>query len=914
MSVTFDSFKTTTFGTKVPARKKLAVTRPEEKLNLDAISAKTKTQIDSFPLAEIVRNRLYIPNQQEVIKASVCECNKINTSTGNDVLVYDPQSGTIDNPLMGTLDENILCGSCAQNINDCPGHYGYIRLDMPMINPNYTKTIQQLFNIFCSCGKSFFSDQVLLKYKNFSVSDKLRVLSDESFLMKRVEKSSNPDHKDCDIRIFTHEKQKSKSSKTSINSYNILWLTPPKKKDSPKYLVTVAEAQKTIINICTHSQTQLRHLGFHSLKDAPIDLTGLILTVIPVVPPCSRPFGGYDSSLTMHPITEAYTRILQRKADLNNPDTGSTIQESEKNLESAKYRLGVEILTLYSVIRESVKGKEGFIRGLSMGKRVDFSGRSVLNPYNTMEFGYVAYPERMRRFHTQPIKVTDHNITALTNRFKQGDVTRVISRDVKINVTSRIIDTHQVRVGDILDLVPISGTETIFNRQPTLDKLSIMGYKAHYVDDPNFLCIGLLSSYTTPHNADFDGDEGNVHCIQTLLARSETRHISAVTSCIMNSKSNKPSMGLVYNSITSAYLFTSDDTTIQAQFYQSFVNILKSKKVPADFDQRLGKINKYSGRAVFSLLFPSDFYYKKGEVQVIKGILTQGTITSEHIGPVEGSIIHYLWKNYGKDRTVTFFTEAQRFLDFFIEYRGFGIGFSSCIPDDPKLIDNIIDGEIRRAKISIKGLGKIDPNASELEKNRHELLTINALNRISNIGKKISIDTIKPLNSMNVMKNSGSKGKDTNIAQIFGCLGQQYIVGARPRKNFTSGTRCSPYFEPNSEDIGARGFISNSFMKGTNPAEFMFHMTASRISMMDTAIKTGEIGHMHHRIVKSLENLTVAYDGSVRDNNNKIYGFNYSDGFSAAEIMTTKSTALGKTLSFIDLSTTITKLNIDAGF
>ena len=103
-------------------------------------------------------------------------------------------------------------------------------------------------------------------------------------------------------------------------------------------------------------------------------------------------------------------------------------------------------------------------------------------------------------------------------------------------------------------------------------------------------------------------------------------------------------------------------------------------------------------------------------------------------------------------------------------------------------------------------------------------------------------------------------------------------------------------------------------MKGTNPAEFMFHMTASRISMMDTAIKTGEIGHMHHRIVKSLENLTVAYDGSVRDNNNKIYGFNYSDGFSAAEIMTTKSTALGKTLSFIDLSTTITKLNIDAGF
>ena len=130
----------------------------------------------------------------------------------------------------------------------------------------------------------------------------------------------------------------------------------------------------------------------------------------------------------------------------------------------------------------------------------------------------------------------------------------------------------------------------------------------------------------------------------------------------------------------------------------------------------------------------------------------------------------------------------------------------------------------------------------------------------------------------------------------------------------TNKKRSLPYFEPDSEDIRARGFVSDSFMKGSDPAGFTFHMMASRIGLMDTSLKTAEIGHMHHRMVKVLEDLTLSYDGSVRNTNNVIFGFSYSDGFSASEILNTKSKALGNVLSFIDLNSVVGKLNTDAGY
>jgi DNA-directed RNA polymerase beta' subunit len=131
----------------------------------------------------------------------------------------------------------------------------------------------------------------------------------------------------------------------------------------------------------------------------------------------------------------------------------------------------------------------------------------------------------------------------------------------------------------------------------------------------------------------------------------------------------------------------------------------------------------------------------------------------------------------------------------------------------------------------------------------------------------------------------------------------------------TQKTRSLPYFEPNSTDIEAGGFITESFLRGCNPAGFIYHMMASRVGLMDTSLKTADIGHMHHRMVKVLEDLTVHYDGSVRNANGVIFSYAYGgDGFSAAEVLTTNSAALGSVLSFIDLPATVGKLNAMNGY
>jgi DNA-directed RNA polymerase beta' subunit len=145
-------------------------------------------------------------------------------------------------------------------------------------------------------------------------------------------------------------------------------------------------------------------------------------------------------------------------------------------------------------------------------------------------------------------------------------------------------------------------------------------------------------------------------------------------------------------------------------------------------------------------------------------------------------------------------------------------------------------------------------------------------------------------------------------------LGQQFIKGMRPAMTLTGGTRVLPYFDRNSSDIAARGFCSSSFMKGLDPAELFFHAMATRIGLMDTATKTSDVGHMQHRAVKVMEDVTVRYDGSVRNCNGAIFQFSYLDGFDAGQLVNTHSSGTGNLTSFINLEESVGRINTSYGY
>lgn len=933
------------------------------KASYEALTMKAESMVCSADDMMVSATRLFLANAQYIEQIAVCECTKLNTKIRNSRLAYDPQEGTIDDPRMGTLNFDMVCKTCMQNVITCPGHIGYIQLPIVVVHPLLRKIATYFMNIFCStCGKNLCTREDCDKLSGQHPMMKLKNLSDvcSKKSAKTIEAEFGVIHAECDHMSYVTESRQNIDT-TSDDDVKIQYsiFSVENKHRSKTHTAVDSDRLEEIITMIQETPEVhqiLQYLGFSLFprqRDGrtvyEVNVDAVLLSKLPVLPPASRPFGIIQGDQTCHPLTRAYTELLEtikdeektraKKPQAKKPggraaaDAKAYSQFIRKKAEDKKMTVDDElehqnnflyrkIREVFTIIQDQIKGKDGIIRGLSMGKRVDYCGRSVLNPFNKLRFGEIAYPSHMRQTHTRPIMVVPFNIEKLTEFYKRGDVMYIIIGDHsemsrnRLQVDEKMRLRYSPQIGDTVELIGMDGDETLFNRQPTLDKLSIMGYRAKYIADPEYLCVGIHSSYTSPHNADFDGDEGNKHAIQTLDARAETRFIASVEACTMNAKASKPTMGLVYNCLSSGYLMSLYDTPIDDDNWNAFVDLLDNKDHLASLPERLAKhgVPERQGKALFSILLPEDFYYNHSDILIKDGVLISGTLKSDHLGNVGGSIVHHLWKFYGRNRTSRFFTEGQWLLDAFIEYRGFTMGFSACVPANPEKIKDILDAELTDAKIKIAALGPKTSDMTAIEAENHERTVMSYLNSVSRIGEKISLDAIEALNPCNVMMNSGAKGKPSNVAQILGCLGQQFVQGARPARNMTGKTRSLPYFEPNSDDVEADGFIPESFMHGSKPSGFMYHMMASRVGLMDTALKTADIGHMHHRMVKVLEDLTVSYDGSVRNANGTVFSYSYSDGFSAAEVMKTQCSTLGTTLSFIDMRAVVGRLNAEAGF
>jgi DNA-directed RNA polymerase II subunit RPB1 len=324
-------------------------------------------------------------------------------------------------------------------------------------------------------------------------------------------------------------------------------------------------------------------------------------------------------------------------------------------------------------------------------------------------------------------------------------------------------------------------------------------------------------------------------------------------------------------------------------------------------------IDFFSGKILFSSVLPRDFNYSKSGVTILDGILVNGRITSETIGTTHNSIIQVMYKNYGADITNEFSSNIKFITDQFLARRGFTVGYNDCIIPENKqqeqekiILDAYIEGQSAAYKIS----KKLD---NPLEEMRREAQLSRYIDSIKSVGGKIT-EIVGPDNSLVTMYKSGAKGSGVNVAQITTILGQQFLKGKRFPCNLSENSRCLPTFEPNSIDIRARGFALNSFMTGLTPSELFFHQAAGRTGLIDTALKTADVGDMQRRLKKILEDISVVNDGSVRNNFGNILQFIYGeDGFDAANLQFTQSPS-GNVPSFIDIDADVSDINTKYGF
>jgi DNA-directed RNA polymerase II subunit RPB1 len=746
----------------------------------EVISTSIRQSLDELPKAVIDGARVSLMKYEELQKLKVCICN-----------VPELQGmGTPNDPRLGTLEEGQLCYTCKQGPMTCPGHLGMIELNRWFLHPKFAEHAVRVLMAVCnSCGHILTSSKVL---KRMGILDLpiLARLKAISLVTSKIGKCMcNPVDAAGIVRpcipnpIYFPSKCK--------DTYTVMceYANPMAKGKKISNERTIEEIFEIFNRIDEYSLTAMGFTG----KTHPRDF---VLRGLPIIPPCAIPYVVREGEVSHDYITTSYCDIIRynnivtQKAKDTSDGAEVERRKAIRNLYFYIYHMMDNTDGRYtrsrdepilSIIERMVE-KNGLIRGYSMGKRVDFSGRSVLGPYNKLQFGYIAFPQRMRYIHTTPHRVNAFNLEIFREMYARDQIVSIEKATkgitgCRFRITPQTKARYQPEIGDEVERIGMTGDEVLFNRQPTLDKLSIMGYRAYYVNDPQYDCFGLHSSYTTPHNADFDGDEGNKHKIQSLDARAEIRHIAAVENCIMNAKGNKPTMGLVYNCTTAGYLMTQPGVTVTPAQFAAACQLLQDRSHLATLITRLDRhgIPHFSGHALFSILLPDDTYYVEKGVEIRDGVLVRGVLTSAHLGTTENSIIHRLWKQYGQHRTARFFTEGQWLLDWFLENYGFSVGYSACITANQRQVDAIIEAEVSDAKIRIEALGRSVGHGLEAEV--HERKVISYLNAISRIGNRISLETLTADNPLNVMCRSGAKGKETNIAQIVGCLGQQYIMG-----------------------------------------------------------------------------------------------------------------------------------------
>ncbi len=600
-------------------------------------------------------------------------------------------NGGINDARMGTLNLIDNCSTCSGQ--NCPGHLGIIKFgqDNEIINPLFIRTVVKILNCVChSCSRVLFSN-VLPSNTNAvdlmptELKKILKKTPDQENRLSFLEKychslktccSGCDDEHSHTKKCGPHIKLKASSIK---DEGNIQYENEDKKKKKELKIITlhIPVIHSILRNI---TQEDAEYLGFVG-DTKPVDL---IMRGIFVIPPLARPpITDKNGESIQNPITMLYLDIV--KAVYNSNNTPGKIYKAVRSLtiknDNSK-KGGQEIKS----IKELMQGKNGIYRSATMGKRGDWTGRTVAGPGHHLAHGQLEVPMEWSTVLSKPLKVTNYNKIAYQKLLEAGRINYVhTEKGFRIPVDPNNKPT--LFIGQTVEILLKEGDRTLCNRQPTLHKGSMQAFE---IKLGNHQVIKAPLTNTSPFNLDFDGDEINIWLPQSLLVEAEAEYIVNTKNCIISTSTGRASMGLVMNSVTAAHLLTLPDVTVTETIYNDMLGCLTNREALPSLNERLNKYGYalfnenlegeklFSGRAAISLLFPQDFYYKHKGVTIFDGILIEGVLNKSHVGPTGRSIVQELAKHYSLNRASDFLTDAPHLLNIYIVNRGFTVGLSDC--------------------------------------------------------------------------------------------------------------------------------------------------------------------------------------------------------------------------------------------
>ncbi|PZD38665.1 RpoC, DNA-directed RNA polymerase, beta subunit [Pyrenophora tritici-repentis] len=737
--------------------------------------------------------------------------------------------------------------------------------------------------------------------------------------------------------------------------------------------VSAAEVKATMTLLFENESEMMRMLyspyGSKSLVDVSPDM---FFTQAIIVPPNKyRPEDGTGETITESPKNKPYKSIIEACETINQishemrgrPNETGYRQRNFDDMQTQFVNLQGVVNALIDCdanpvqgragavntdgIKQALEKKEGLFRKNMMGKRVNFAARSVISPDPNIETNEIGVPPVFAKKLTYPEPVTNHNFYdlkeavlngpdkwpgahAIENEFGQIIALRKKTYDERLALANQLLaPTNSYSNGARNKKVHRhlnNGDVVIMNRQPTLHKPSMMAHRARVL--PGEKTIRMHYANCNTYNADFDGDEMNMHFPQNELARAEAMTIADTDHQYLSATAGKPLRGLIQDHISMGVSISNKDTFFTREEYHQ---LLYSSLRPEEGHTTSGRLETVSpavlkprpmwtGKQIITTILknikPAEYQgltltsksstngklwgvHSEEQIVIVKdGHLLSGIMDKGQIGPAAGGLINGIYEAYGETIAGRALSIIGRLLTKMLHMRAFSCGVEDLIlteEGDRARLEELRKAEKLGFEIASKYVTldaeKIDPTNPELRRRleavlrddtkQHglDLLTNTANSKISSAvtAAVLPDKLIKkfPKNQMQAMTGSGAKGSMVNANQISCNLGQQVLEGRRVPVMISGKTL--PCFKPFETSVRAGGYIVNRFLTGIRPQEYYFHMMAGREGLIDTAVKTSRSGYLQRCIIKGMEGLRVEYDTSVRDADGTMVQFLYGE-------------------------------------
>jgi DNA-directed RNA polymerase II subunit RPB1 len=807
----------------------------------------------------------------------------------------EPKRGGLVDTRLGITDSNLDCAYCGLGNKDCVGHFGHTKLVVPMFHFGFFQQVKGILS--CICLRS----SRLLAHKNPEELNRIvRAYKGKKRFSEIKKLCMGITISDVGIPVPKIREEKKKTSgalyliaETSLT--NLVNEEGEVQEGKPiKEFLGARDVYKILRNV---SDEDFRLLGFNPSLFRPEDF---LITNFPIPPVAIRPSlrADYLASATYEDdLTHKLADIIKTNEKLRTQKDKELVNGvSDKYGNDLENWLQYHMITYFDndktsilqceqkvggkkfkSISERIKSKKGRIRGNLMGKRVNFSARSVITSDPNLKLNELGIPRKIAMEITFPEVVTAYNIEKLTKLIRNG---RNIYPGANYVIQGSSLDSSNVRefdlryrkktirlkYGDIVERHLYNGDPVLFNRQPSLHKLSMMCHRAKIIDDDRFNTFRLNVNVTTPYNADFDGDEMNLFSPQSIQTQTELAMIADINKLIISPKDSEPIIAPVQDSVLGTYKMTSPTARVD---WHDLMNIA-IYALGIDMSKlRIDKGKTYTGTEMYNLIIPSGINLETSII-IKNGDIIKGQVKSKG----NKQIISDCWDRHGPTITADYITDIQRINVNWILYEGFSVGLKDCYIT-PAVKTKIIS-ELEKKKLEINHLiTEIENNPELLDAEIFEQSIQSNLSAQKGDIQQLVMADLNDDNNFFIMANSGSKGKPVNIAQIMGSLGQDIFKKRRIQKEVNN--RALPHFHQNDDTPLARGYIEHSYLDGLSPAEFFFHHMTGREGLIDTAIKTAETGYLSRKLMKGLEDVGLKYDGTVRTGNNIILQYIYSD-------------------------------------